>query len=751
MEDINKCVESVYPGSMNFKGPMAGGISLNGVETDVLKSALQKYVRRGNIEKSIWCILEMDLFSEMLHRENDEKKIKMLKSFLTNMANRLIIISIEDVGLGNPALPLYINEKLVKWEKARHSISNAHERRQALVDIVTALVESRKSRELSHIRCVFSQVLEYKNLPTDYVSKFPHIYSFPRDNSAYYDSFMCEFNAGSDGCFYWVFKQFYSNNETMSSILKFIDYAIDTTKKRTTITLKKTKDSQEHKKLENKYEIMFKTIDVLRSWYKTLKHKEFIMYGIQIILLCLRSNLEYERYILSDKYTDISYVSYLEKNLKDGPIEIDDFCIDKHTKSGKKAGKDITDFASDGCLVINEDPNTNQEYKWIYIDYRSIPYDVVKIPNEPVSISTDENDQKNQSPTKTVSNKVLSKGNQCEGILKTKAKAGERCTFAGKVEVNGKFYCLRHKPVHTNTDTDTSQKTTDIKSTGSNKDIEKPSTGTKDKVTSPTDTMPLCKYTMDNDTKASLFSNDTYRGQRMTSKYKKQTLIPITGKYKGCIIKGPWVPKEYDKVFTIQMRCEILNKYCTNHVKFATIKDLENNIYIASKNVSTVDPSKWIYESTIDKIVSDNPIKILNRESMGIQQLQNLTDSEIDSYLFGTQFLLKDLIIMCIMKVGDMGLYNILVSNNRAYIIDYEDNSGREKFETFENLFCKKSNKVRTILQNGIQNNKEKIMSLIKDIDSYVHDINDIMNKYKCHKVDPIYEWNCIKDALMAL
>ena len=36
-------------------------------------------------------------------------------------------------------------------------------------------------------------------------------------------------------------KQFYSNNETMSSVLKFIDYEIDTTKKCMSLSLKNTK------------------------------------------------------------------------------------------------------------------------------------------------------------------------------------------------------------------------------------------------------------------------------------------------------------------------------------------------------------------------------------------------------------------------------------------------------------------------------------------------------------------------------
>ena len=37
--------------------------SFFGYHTSVLKSGVQKYARRGELEKGLWCLIEMDLFS----------------------------------------------------------------------------------------------------------------------------------------------------------------------------------------------------------------------------------------------------------------------------------------------------------------------------------------------------------------------------------------------------------------------------------------------------------------------------------------------------------------------------------------------------------------------------------------------------------------------------------------------------------------------------------------------------------------
>lgn len=51
-------------GEMVWKGLFGGSLSWNGVKLDVLKSGMQKYLRRREKEKMIWCMIELDLFSE---------------------------------------------------------------------------------------------------------------------------------------------------------------------------------------------------------------------------------------------------------------------------------------------------------------------------------------------------------------------------------------------------------------------------------------------------------------------------------------------------------------------------------------------------------------------------------------------------------------------------------------------------------------------------------------------------------------
>ena len=65
-------------------------LSLNGVRPDILKSGIQKYIRRGMTDKALWCGVELDLFA---YAEGGER-------IRTNFIHRLMIIFLEDVGLG---------------------------------------------------------------------------------------------------------------------------------------------------------------------------------------------------------------------------------------------------------------------------------------------------------------------------------------------------------------------------------------------------------------------------------------------------------------------------------------------------------------------------------------------------------------------------------------------------------------------------------------------------------------------------
>ena len=60
-------------------------VSLHGHRLDVLKSSLQKYIRRGCIEGAMYSVAELDLFSECVESPRDVKRIR------TNMIHRLMI------------------------------------------------------------------------------------------------------------------------------------------------------------------------------------------------------------------------------------------------------------------------------------------------------------------------------------------------------------------------------------------------------------------------------------------------------------------------------------------------------------------------------------------------------------------------------------------------------------------------------------------------------------------------------------
>ena len=64
-------------------------VSWNGFGSDVMKSGLQKYIRRGITEKALFCAGELDLFKEALERG---------ETIRTNFLHRLMVIYLEDVA-----------------------------------------------------------------------------------------------------------------------------------------------------------------------------------------------------------------------------------------------------------------------------------------------------------------------------------------------------------------------------------------------------------------------------------------------------------------------------------------------------------------------------------------------------------------------------------------------------------------------------------------------------------------------------
>jgi replication-associated recombination protein RarA len=80
--------------------------------------------------------------------DNQDKGLKALR---TNVFNRLLIMSIEDVGIGSPAMPILVSKLATNY-----AIGNKDLRRKSLYILTKNLCNARKSRETSHLRCVYS-------------------------------------------------------------------------------------------------------------------------------------------------------------------------------------------------------------------------------------------------------------------------------------------------------------------------------------------------------------------------------------------------------------------------------------------------------------------------------------------------------------------------------------------------------------------------------------------------------------------
>ena len=85
----------------------------SGYKIDTVKSALQKYLRRRETEKMVWCAGEMYLLHALARSEQEKKSAKAI---VTNMVNRLIVMMDEELLFCDWAKFLRCREWLDRFE-----------------------------------------------------------------------------------------------------------------------------------------------------------------------------------------------------------------------------------------------------------------------------------------------------------------------------------------------------------------------------------------------------------------------------------------------------------------------------------------------------------------------------------------------------------------------------------------------------------------------------------------------------------
>ena len=333
--------ESVKRMSTHLSDKFRQEISWNGYPSDILKSGLQKYIRRGILNKALYCSAELDLFK---HATNRGETIR------TNFLHRLMIIYLEDVE--NTTIFSEINDlfELLFLEREKKENRNFQNEEQWISKIVSLLSHSQKARICSHIRSIF------------YKKYFIHLQSYyPSLQPLYQEILSNETQQTLSLEFYCnQFKKYYQERNILAVYYAFqIDSSTEKLSKKSLGSLKpvwyifeKLKNPFNHKLL-NKY----------INWYKN--HLGTMKEGF----LCWLFPLLIELKIIKEGVTvseDEKYDSTWDKNRRFEKIEIDDYVLDRHTRKGQLKG--LVEFAINGAKVENEANFIQSTWKQFYED-----------------------------------------------------------------------------------------------------------------------------------------------------------------------------------------------------------------------------------------------------------------------------------------------------------------------------------------------------------------------------------------------
>lgn len=119
------------------------------VGVDLLKSGLQKYIRRGMMESALLCASKMILYST--------KKQRLWNSLL----DRLMIICGEDIGIGNITVVYNVLLKLFEMKESNNQLP--YEKKYEFIKpIICTLCDCDKTREYAHIYYAVYEGDKYK-------------------------------------------------------------------------------------------------------------------------------------------------------------------------------------------------------------------------------------------------------------------------------------------------------------------------------------------------------------------------------------------------------------------------------------------------------------------------------------------------------------------------------------------------------------------------------------------------------------
>lgn len=344
-------------GEMVWKG-LRGGVSktFSGIDLDIAKSALQKYIRRNETTKAIMTAVELYRLGEVGGDPG-----------VSNMYNRLAIIANEDIGAANVSLVLEVT-RLV--ESGDRDLSR-------LAAMVQLLAESPKTRIMSHawrayahpqgriVSAKLGLILDasFTDADREYVTQ--NIMSdlfMPGDPEVlkpYILIFLKRLQERNFNAFTWAY--FFLSTVRTSPALSEID---DSPGKCMTIAKRRKFINGNTRCTTGKADILLwkalakclpaETHDVLvGAYYNHTESRPFLQNAIILALY----GLPYAKFDMEPFVKVWREAPVLQEMLGGNfHLEVDEYVIDKHTNLGRQRGMGTKEFVEEGALVIPQSP-----------------------------------------------------------------------------------------------------------------------------------------------------------------------------------------------------------------------------------------------------------------------------------------------------------------------------------------------------------------------------------------------------------
>jgi len=642
-----------------FNG-MRGPSKIRGdIDVDVAKSALQKAVRRGDFMLAWIMGLRLNEFFEVPNG----------KPIRSNLLNRLPLITGEDIGMSNLNVVSKVDEEVNLIRANSDTCSD-----EKIIDVITLMTASKKSRLGSHVNAVFFQAAStpaYFNrlneLRPSVLETFKKIETQPDILESTVEGFGDE-DALLMTRIVWLLKNAESDDEKMATFF-YMRHLLNSENKYKMLKGYPKKRNIASEPIFAVWNEMMRSTPSDRKEMITLLYKQFLDENERNIYLVLALFVYFFFADVSSDEIDVKEIieahggyEKIKEKARTENMEIPEYCVDKHTKKGRGKGKDSVTFAVEGAMVENESEWMEQwkDLNEIYIDFKKfMPRFTLSLrPSEIIDSWLGKN-------TKEVQGKA--KDSKAKDKKEKKVKSPNPSTDSWEFIVTG---------------------------------------------------------LISKDLREKIMSDDTPRGQILTSKWKKYVYMPMDENY---VYKGPWkvdncTIKEKEKLRKLKFRFDVLKHHKARVLKGDVLMDDLGCVWVRYPTLANREPSEWVLHSVQDKI-TDKVIKVVDRATLGILPMSYYSheSDKIEKYLFGKLNLYCDFLLLYVLGVGDTGLYNVIIGELGPFIIDIDDDTTKTEFTDSWSIFGRRPvESVVNVLEKGVKKYQERIKNYMERVEESI-------------------------------